>query len=103
MMKSIAIVVVAAQSFPDVIALRALRCASLVCWDLKPHYCCSTGSCSIFCCNCDDRCENPYGLPTQRDPYDEVFSLADSAGNGNLILDRKLTNSQKVTDSGAGI
>lgn len=102
MVKSIAIIVVAAQGLPDVVAL---RCASLVCWDLKPRHCCATGSCNIFCCNCDGRCVNTYGLLTQMAPGDEALPLADFARDGNLTLNRnlKLKNSQKATGSRAGI
>ena len=54
--------------------------------------CCATGGCNIFCCNCDGHCRraNNRSLASadERDPDVEAFALADTAGNGNLTLDR---------------
>lgn len=99
-MKIVLIVSLATQALPAVLAF---CCGSEgdghlhYCGDYTaPTPCCATGSCNIFCCACEGVCRGSSKLLLKRNPGEVSFSLADSAGNGNLTLDRELADSAKA-------
>lgn len=98
-MKTIATIVFFAQALPAVLAF---CCSGPQCADgTAGTPCCATQSCNIFCCACGGHCRTNSKMLLERDPSEEAFATADSAGNGNLTLSRKLkdfTNDMDLFD-----
>lgn len=106
-MKAIAIIAFAAHVLPAVLA-KCCRSSHLhKCDDgTDATPCCGTQKCNLFCCGCKGgkcRARGTSKLLLERDSADEAFALADSAGNGNLTINRKLPSCAKATNSVVGI